>query len=61
MYLVIEQDMRPIFTKFNEERNAVVYLKQQGYKDFEKFEDSDGIEWSRSEIDYNTAFIVKIN
>lgn len=64
MYLVIEQyneNMSPSFSKFEEKRNALDYLKMQGYRDFEEFEDNDGIKYTRAEIDYNTAFIVKVN
>ncbi|TCJ00962.1 hypothetical protein [Cytobacillus praedii] len=64
MYLVIEQyneNMEPTFTKFRGKKKALLCLKEQGYTEFdEPFEQNDGIKYSRSEIDYNTAFLVEI-
>ena len=64
LYLVIEQyneDMWPTFTKFETEKEAIEYLNSVGYIEFDEgFEQNDGIRFKRSEIDYNTAFIVYI-
>lgn len=64
LYLIISlynEDLNPHIEQFKTRSAALEYLEQLGYEEFdEPFEQNNGIKYTRSEVDFNTAFLIEI-